>query len=189
MASISFVLFPAWITEWLSSLQSYSRYVHPSIAVLCFGNRLGLAVSVALLIGLSATLWLHRECDLLFQAAISVVIFSLVIQSEIYNVVILLIPAVWVADNAHRIKECGPMNQLTLAVVRVAFIEFWLASAVGAILLHTTPLGKSIAWRLSVDPAFPVLGSLVAVMIVQCLTLYRAQQQTAVATSAKVQTN
>jgi ABC-type uncharacterized transport system permease subunit len=52
-------------------------------------------------------------------------------------------------------------------VVRVAFVEFWLANAVGALLLHTTPLGKSIAWRLSVDMGFPVVGSLAAMMIVQ----------------------
>lgn len=189
MASISLFLFPAWMPEWLSSLQTYPQYVHPSIAVFYFGNRLGLALSVALLIGLTATLWLHRECDLFFQAAISVVIFSLVIQSEIYNAVILLIPAVWVADNAHRIKECGPMSQLALAVVRIAFIELWLASAVGAVLLHTTPLGKSIAWHLSVDMVPPVILSLAAMMIVQCLTSSQPLQPTTAATPLKAQPN
>jgi hypothetical protein len=74
---------------------------------------------------------------------------------------------VWVADNAHRIKDSGAVNQITLALVRVAFIEFWLANAVGALLLHGTTLEKSIAWEMSTASAFPVLGSLVAMVLVQ----------------------
>lgn len=189
LLAISSIVSPGWMPEWLDSLRDYSQYHDPSIAGSFFGNKLGLAVSGVLLFALAATLWLYRECDLLFQMAVSVAIFCLIIPSEIYNAAILLIPAVWVADNAHRIKECGAVNQLALAVVRVAFIELWLGNAVGALLLHTTPLGKSIAWRLCVDMVFPVLGSLVAVMIVQCLTLYRAQQRTAAAIPAKVQAN
>ena len=187
LLSLASIVTPGWIPDWLSSLHTYSQSAHSSIVVLFFGSEAGLIISGLLLLGLIAILWLCRKSDLLFQMATSVVIFQMIVAFEVYSAVILIIPAVWVADNAHRIKECGPMNQLTLAIVRVAFLEFWLAIAVGAVLLHTTPLGKSIALRLSVDPALPVLGSLVAMMIVQCLTLYRAQQRAPA--PAKVQAN
>lgn len=173
LVSISTVIVPGWTAEWLSSLHEYSRYVHPSIVVSFFGKEVGLAISVALLLGLSCALFLCRECDLSFQSAISVAIFSLVIQGEIYNAAILIVPAVWVADNVHRIRDGGTINQLTLVVLKVAFIELWLGNAVGALLLRTTRLGNSIAWQMSGDLVFPILGALVAVMIVQFFTLYR----------------
>ncbi len=167
LTSISLIVVPGWIPEWLSCLRGYSQYVHPSIAVSTFGDKGGLAVSAILVVGLSVVLWINREHDLFFLAAISTAIFSLVIQGEIYNATVLIIPAIWVADNIERIEDAGAISQIALAVVRVAFVEFWLANAVGALLLHTTPLGKSIAWRLSVDMGFPVVGSLAAMMIVQ----------------------
>ena len=167
LLSLASIVTPGWIPDWFASLRAYAQLGNPSFAVSFLGNKLGLVVSAIVLLGLIAALWMQRESDLLFRMALSVAVFQLIIPVEIYSAVILIIPAVWAADNALLIKHCGAVNQLALAVVRIAFVEFWLANAVGALLLHTTPLGKSIAWRLSVDMVFPVMGSLAAMMIVQ----------------------
>src|ERR1019366_3582426 len=177
LLSLSSIVTPGWIPEWIAALRAYSQYAGLSIVDSFLGNEIGLAVSGLLFVGLIATLWLHREADLLFQIAFSVVIFQLILHSFIYSEIILLIPAIWVADNATRIATCGWVNQLTLAAVRIAFIEFWLANAVGALLLHTTMLGKSIAWSMGIRGlmVIPVLWSLVAMMIVQ---LFSAKEKT-----------
>ncbi len=165
--SLGGILSPGWISEWLSALRDYPTYVHSSVAVFLFGNRGGLFVSGILFIGLAAVLWRHHDHDLSFLAAVSAAVFMVVIQREIYNLVILVVPAVWVADHAQQIRASGPANQLVLAIVRVAFLEFWLAAALGGVLMNTTPLGQSIAWWFSTNMAVPVLWSLVAMMVLQ----------------------
>src|SRR5208283_2241528 len=79
LISVSSVISPGWITEWLATLRVYSQTNPPSIAVSWFGREIGMAVSVLLFIGLIAALWLHRESDLLFQVASSVAIHELVV--------------------------------------------------------------------------------------------------------------
>ena len=181
LLAASDVLSPGWISEWLASVHGYSRYVDPSIVVSLFGVRSGSVVSSVLVLLLMAALWLHRDRDLAFQAALSVGIFSMLIQSEIYNALILIVPAVWVADNIDRIQNSGTANQLILAIVRVSFIEFWLAAPIGAVLIHTTPLGVSLAWWLSVNMVFPLIVTLAAIMIAQLF----ASQANTVAAGAK----
>jgi hypothetical protein len=139
--------------------------------VLFFGQKFGLVVSVGLLVGLTAVLWSHRERDLLFQAAICAPLIYMITPYVNYNAILLLIPAVWIADNSRFIKDSGAISQIALALVQVAFAGFWLASPVGALLLHTTPFGKRIAWTLAGIMVSPLLGSIVAVMAVQCFTV------------------
>ena len=166
---LSCVISPGWVPRWLDSLHGYSQYVHPSLVVGFLGAKAGLVVSGMLALGLAAALWLNRDRDLAFQIALSTAVFSLLIQGEFYNMAILLVPAVWVADNVKRLHDSGPVNQIALAFVRIALAEFWLANAVGAVLFHTTPLGKTIAWEISVAMTFPVVGALALMMIVQLL--------------------
>lgn len=163
----AFMLMPRWAAEWLGSLRAYSQYLHPSTVVFFLGDMLGLILTVVLLLGLAVALWMRRETDLLFLIALSVTIVHLIVPVEVYSAVILMIPVIWVADNADLIQDCGEINQLALALVRVALAELWLANVVAAVLLHTSPAGKSIAWWLPVNAVFPVVASLVAMMIVQ----------------------
>ena len=129
--------------EWIAALHAYLQYIQPSLVVSIFGNPLGIAVSAILFIGLVATLWLHRESDLLFQVAFSVVIFDLIVPYQTYNAVMLLIPVVWAEDTAGLIPVHDWVNQLTLAAMRVALVGSWIANGVGIILWHTSPLGKT----------------------------------------------
>ena len=145
LLAASDVLSPGWISEWLASVHGYSRYVDPSIVVSLFGVRSGSVVSSVLVSADGRSLVTPRSRSGI-PGGPSVGIFSMLIQSEIYNALILIVPAVWVADNIDRIQNSGTANQLILAIVRVSFIEFWLAAPIGAVLIHTTPLGVSLAW-------------------------------------------
>lgn len=102
-----------------SSLRQYAR---GPLVVLYFGSDIGTALSVVLLLGLAAAFWQHRQSDLLFQVPLSVSIFQAITPYEPYNVLMLLIPVVWIVDNAHEIAESGAVNQIALAAVRVALI-------------------------------------------------------------------
>jgi hypothetical protein len=161
---------PGWIFEWLAVLRAYSQYIHPSFIAGVFGRKIGSVIAIALLVGLTSVLWRHRHGDLLFQAAVTAPIVYLLTPFVLYNAVLLLIPAVWIADNAHFIENCGATCQLTLGLVRVSFAGLWLAAPIGALLLHTTQLGKAVAWEFPGIMVSPLLISIVAVMVVQCFT-------------------
>ena len=167
LVCLSSLISPRWIPEWLSTLHAYSQYTRPPVMISLLGNKIGLVVSGFLLLGLIAALWVHRRSDLLFQVALSVVIIELITPQALYTAVILLIPATWVADNAHSIALGGVISQLSLTAARIALIEFWLANVVGAVLLHTSHLGQSIAWLLPVFVNRALVWCLVVVMVVQ----------------------
>lgn len=116
---------------------------------------------------LIAILWLHRESDLLFQMSLSVIVFSFVIPDQPYNLIVLLIPTVWIEDNARRIAESGAVSQIVLAAVQVALILSWVANAVAAALWHTSPLGGSKAWTVTGAMILLSLGCVLAMMLVQ----------------------
>ena len=163
---LSFMLSPDWLSEWLTSMHGYSQYVHASIIVAFFGRRIGLFVSFVLLLGLIAALWLSRDRDLFFQVALSVALFELIIQGELYNMALLIIPAIWVADHTDAIRQCEPTGQIALAIVKVALVELWAAAAIGSLLMHTQS-GRPVGWWLSTNMVFPVLVSLAAIMVLQ----------------------
>jgi hypothetical protein len=158
---------PGWIPEWFATIPHYAQYVRGPLLTLFFGDKIGLAISVLVFLSLIAILWLHRESDLLFQMSGSVTILSLIIPYEPYNLIVLLIPAVWIEDNARRIAETGAVNQIALAAVRIALILSWVINIVGALLWHASPMGRSIAWTLSGAMILPLLGCVVAMMLVQ----------------------
>ena len=165
--SVTIAVSPGWMREWIAALHAYLQYIRPSLIVSIFGSQVGTAISGILFLALIATLWLHRESNLLFQAAFSVVIFHLIVPYQTYNAVMLLIPVVWAEDNAYLIPVRDWGNQLILVAMRVALVGSWIANAVGIILWHTSPLGKLIAWLLPGTMVRMLLGSLVVMMVVQ----------------------
>ena len=161
---------PHWAPGWLASLRAYTQYHRsPSIIVYFLGDKAGLAVSGILLLGLIAVLWLRPESNLLFHAALSTVVAYLLFPEQAYSAIVLLIPTIWVADNACLIKDAGPAHQLALAAVRVSLVELWFATLLGAVCLHASTQAKAIAWWIPVNATFPLLASLTAMMIVQLL--------------------
>jgi hypothetical protein len=159
---------PHWMGRWIEALHAYAAY-QPSPSIICsfVGGKIGLIASGLILVGLIAGLWLRRESELLFQVALSVAIVYVLLPEEAYSAPILMIPAIWVVDHAKKIGAPGQGSQLAVAAVRVALVELWLASIAAAILLHTNPQGKAMAWWLPVNAVFPLLASLLAVLLLQ----------------------
>jgi hypothetical protein len=168
LLSISQLVSPGWIPKLLAALRAYSQYAPPSLVISFLGPKFGLAVSGLMFLGLIAILWLRRQSDLLAQTALSVVVIHLIVPYQFYNAIMLLIPALWIADNAHRIAARGAVNQITLAAVRIAFVALWLANAIGAVLFHLSPMAGNIAVQLPPLAARILLATLVVMMLVQC---------------------
>ncbi len=177
---VSCVASPGWIPEWLATLPRYAGYNRPSLLTWFFGSEAGLALSSLVFLCLIAVLWLHRESGLLFQMSVSVTICSLLIPYQPYNLIVLLIPAVWILDNARQIAESGPVNQIVLAAVKAALILSWIANAVGALLWHTSSTGRSIAWILTGVMILPLFLCILTMMLVQ---LFSSPKSMAVSTT------
>ena len=163
----SLLLNPRWISEWLVTLRAYSQYTREPLIVSMLGNKLGSVVGGLLFLGLVAGLWVHRRSDLLFQMAASVAIIQLITPQALYTAVMLIIPALWVAQNGSVIAEAGAASQISLAAARIALVGFWLANVAGAVLLHTPHMGQTIAWLLPVFVNRALVWTLAALMIVQ----------------------
>jgi hypothetical protein len=168
---LSLMLTPGWISEWLGTLRAYSQYNQPSVVVSAFGSSAGSIVSALLLLALIALLWLHRESELLQQAALSVSIISLLIPYANYNAVMLLIPTLWVVDNSVALMGSGELDQLMLGAAKVALILFFAVNIVGFILLQTSNMGKLIGWMLPSMATHALLFCLVGVMVSYYFTL------------------
>ncbi len=119
------------------------------------------------LLALAFALWLNRQRDLGFQLALSAAVSCVVIQGQIYNMVLLLIPAVWVAEHVSQIQESGLMSQIALTIARVAFIVFWASSALGGVLMHSNSMARSVAWSLPENTVLPVLAALLGILLLQ----------------------
>lgn len=161
---------PGWLPEWFDTIRHYAQYVRAPLLTLFFGSQIGPILSGLILVSLITILWLNRESDLLFQMSVSVAAFSLLVPYEPYNLVLLLVPALWIADNVTLITDSGATNQMALAAFRVALILSWAINLVCALLWHTSNRGRSIAWTLTGVMILPLLGSVVVMMLVQLLS-------------------
>jgi hypothetical protein len=168
LLGLSEIVNPCWIPRWIATMQAYARYHQsPSTMVYLLGNKIGIAVSVILLLGLVTCLWCRRRSDLLFQVSLSTIILYLLFPEQAYSAIVLLIATIWVADQAPAIKEAGAVHQLILAAVRLSLVELWIANLVAALCLHGSVQMKALAWWVPVNATFPLLLSLVILMIMQ----------------------
>lgn len=159
--AVSSLVCPGWVLEWIATLRAYSQYNQPSLVISLFGGKIGSVVVALLLVALVTVLWFFRESDLLLQAALSVSVVSFLIPYANYNAIMLLIPTTWIMDNAIFLINSGEFDQFMLSVARVVVILFLGSNVLGAILLHTSRVGKLIGW---------MLPSMVTHALLFCLT-------------------
>jgi hypothetical protein len=159
LTAINFAVDPSWLKGWADSMHTYKGYVHPSVLVAMLGRPVGIAVSACVATSLVIVLWILREEDPMFLAAISTVTAAILIQGEMYNMVILLVPAIWIADHFRA------NGSLLLALVRVSFLELWLANIVCALLFLGSHQAKAVAGVISQASGFPVLVSLLSIVV------------------------
>jgi hypothetical protein len=158
-----------WFPEWIKALYRYSNQAAGPSVVTVISGRAHYVISVLLFCLLLILLWIKRRADLLFQVALSVLVFQLILPWEFYNSIALLIPIIWAFDNS------GYANQFALALLRVSLIEYWLATAVGAFLLQIN-LATSLAWRLPVLMLTPVLAT-TSIVVYTARTPYPPTEQ------------
>ena len=167
LIGVSLSLNPHWISEWLITLRAYSQYTREPLIVSMFGNKIGSFLGVVLFLALTAALWMHRRSEPLFQLATSVAVVQVITPQALYTAVMLIVPALWVAENGSSIAQRGAASQISLAAARIALVGFWLANVVGAVLLHSSHAGQTIAWLLPVFVNRALVWTLAALMIVQ----------------------
>jgi len=161
------LLVPGWFREWLSFLHGYSQFAPPSVLVHLLGPRIGIIASLILTVGLTVSLWINRRSDLGLQVAFSTTVFCLIIQGQLYNMALLLVSAIWVADHAADLERSGVVSQVGLTVTRIAFLVFWTSTAIGGVLMHLNSPSRSIAWSVAVTMISPVLLALLGIMLAQ----------------------
>jgi hypothetical protein len=167
LLGISIFLNPHWMSEWLSTLRAYTQYTREPVIISMFGHIVGSALGAVLFLGLVFGLWVHRRSELLFQMAASVAVIQLITPQALYTAIMLIIPVLWIAENGSVIAQQGAASQISLAGVRIALVGFWLANVAGAVLLHTSHMGQTIAWLLPIFVNRALVWTLAAVMIVQ----------------------
>jgi len=185
LALLAGMLRHGWIAAWLSAARDYARYSPHSMASGWFGSAAP-AISGIVALSLIAVLWITRHSDLLFRASLSMVVLYPLLPYRSYNAAVFMVPVIWLADNAARVKANGGLHELALGFTRVAVAALWVFTAVGAALLW------SASWQ--VGFMLPILGlhvlffSLCAVMLMQCGSELRGRRaRPAVANAASLE--
>ena len=104
---------PGWFGGWLHTVHAYSHYAgaQPLVAELLRGHFV-LPVSALLVGSVALVSYRFRDSDLLFAISYSVAVLQLLFPFLIYNEVLLLPAALWMARNATGIGRRGQWQRL-----------------------------------------------------------------------------
>ncbi len=165
LLSASELMSPGWFPRWISTLQAYGHYAgtRPLLADLLGGH---LVVPAAgLLVG--AVIWIscrYRDQDLLFAISFSVAAFQLLFSFQIYNEVLLLPAALWLAGNAGKINARGQLHTLLYCCTWIVLGVGWAAAAGLSLANLIVPGAGLTLWQLPLLTAWiyplPVLATL-----------------------------
>ena len=156
---------PGWFSRWIWTLKAYSHYAgtRPLLADL-LGGRLVMEAA-AVLVGAAAWVsYRYRDEDLLLAISFSIAVFQLLFPFQIYNQVLLLPAAVWLARNAAAIQSRGQLLTLSYSCTWIVLGAGW-ASALGLSLANLITPGAGLTlWQLPLLTAWlyplPVLATL-----------------------------
>lgn len=124
-----------WFTRWLWTLRAYTQYAgtRPLLADVLHGH---FVVSAGVVL-VGAVVWVsYRYCDqnLLFAVCFSIAAFQLLFSFQIYNEVLLVPVALWLAGNGSKIQSRGQLHILCCSCT-------WIVLGVG----WTAAIGLSVA--------------------------------------------
>ena len=156
---------PGWFSRWIWTLKAYSHYAgtRPLLADLLGGHFVMAAAAV--LVGAAAWVsYRYRDEDLLLAVSFSIAVFQLLFPFQIYNQVLLLPAAVWLANNAGKIQSRGQLLTLSYFCTWIVLGAGW-ASALGLSLANLITTGAGLTlWQLPLLTAWlyplPVLATL-----------------------------
>jgi len=146
---------PGWFAPWLNTIRAYSHYAgaRPLLADLLRGHSL---LPAALLLA-CLVCWISfrfRDTDLLFAISFSAAVSQLLFPFQIYNSVLLLPAALWLAGNASRIKARGQLPALLCSCTWIVLGAGWV-SAVGLSLSNVLAPGSALRlWPMPLAAAY-----------------------------------
>ena len=109
-------LAPGWIGDWVETMRAYSGYAgaKPLLGELLSGH---FVLPAALLLVAAVAVVSFRFCDsdLLLAISFSVAVFQLLFPFLVYNEVMLLPAALWMALKSAEVKRWGQLQQLLFA--------------------------------------------------------------------------
>ena len=139
----------AWFTPWLRTLQAYAQYVgtKPLLSNLLRGHFYRPA-AVVLLGAVALVSRKYREQDLMFAVCFSITTFDLLFPFQIYNQVLLMPVALWLAANASKIRRRGELHSLLYSCTWIVLGAGW-AACVGLSLANLLFSGAGLTlWQL-----------------------------------------
>jgi len=118
-----------WITHWMWTLKAYAHYAGsaPPLADLLPGRLVvpGAIILLAAVVGVGCK---YRDQDLLYAVSFSIAAFQLLFPFQIYNEVLLLPAALWLANHAGEIKFRGQLHALLYYCTWIVLGVGWAAT-------------------------------------------------------------
>ncbi len=141
---------------------------HESLVISVFGQNAGRLVTIMIFGALVTLLAATREREMLFHASLTATALYLIGPFVAYNAILLIVPAIWIADNWQAIRQTGAAGEVSLASVTLAFLGLWVVPMVGLAFLHSD-VHSSIGWNISGSMIIPLLLSICVLLVVYCL--------------------
>ena len=95
---------------------------HESLVISVFGQNAGRLVTIMIFGALVTLLAATREREMLFHASLTATALYLIGPFVAYNAILLIVPAIWIADNWQAIRQTGAAGEVSLASVTLAFL-------------------------------------------------------------------
>jgi hypothetical protein len=138
-----------WITHWMWTLKAYAHYAGsaPPLADLLPGRLVvpGAIILLAAVVGVGCK---YRDQDLLYAVSFSIAAFQLLFPFQIYNEVLLLPAALWLANHAGEIKFRGQLHALLYYCTWIVLGVGW-AATIGLSLANLLAPGAGLTlWQL-----------------------------------------
>jgi len=138
-----------WITHWMWTLKAYAHYAGsaPPLADLLPGRLVvpGAIILLAAVVGVGCK---YRDQDLLYAVSFSIAAFQLLFPFQIYNEVLVLPAALWLANHAGEIKFRGQLHALLYYCTWIVLGVGW-AATIGLSLANLLAPGAGLTlWQL-----------------------------------------
>lgn len=164
---------PDWVHGLISATKLYlyqfrQYHNHEPLVTSAFGQNAGRIVAIVIFVTLVILLAATRRRETMFHASLTAVALYLIGPFVTYNAILLIVPAIWTADNRQGIRQRGGAGQIGMAFVNLALVGLWLAPVVGLAFLHFDD-HSFIGWNISGSMIVPLLLSLSTLMVINCL--------------------
>ena len=162
---------PHWLPQWVSTIRAYSHYAgsQPLLLDLLHGHLL--VPAYLLLVGAAVYVSVRfHAADLLFTVSFSAATFQLLFPFQIYNEVMLLPAALWMAGKASEIKSRGQFATLIWSCTWIVVGSGWASAVALSLAGFTAPHRLPVLWQAPLLACYLYPFAVGAVMVVYAAT-------------------